>query len=126
MNDITDLNIYNITNFLINVKDLISLSLVSKEYNKICKIKLDSLKDDYYIIGNIFNKEKKLEYQLYLKKYFNPSNKYILNSWYKYGYYIFPSRTKLDIPKNEKFKIIIYGKEDYYKVIIKKKKKYRF
>ena len=38
--------------------------------------------------------------------------------------YIFPSRIKLDIP-NEKFKIKIYGKNNY-KVIIKKKKKYRF
>ena len=126
MNDITDLNIYNITNFLINVKDLISLSLVSKEYNKICKIKLDNLKDDYHLIENILAKEKKYNYYLYIKEYFNPNNKYILNSWYKYGYYIFPSRTKLDIPKNEKFKIKICGKENNYKVIIKKKKKYRF
>ena len=58
MSNITDLNIYNITNFLINVKDLISLSLVSKEYNKICKIKLDNLKNDYYLIENILAKEK--------------------------------------------------------------------
>ena len=110
---------------------MISLSLVSKEYNKICRIKLNNLKDDYNFIENML---EKINYKnaddsnsyIHIKNNFNFINKYNFNAWYKYGTYIFPSRIKLDIPKNEKFKIKIYGKENNYKVIIKKKKKYRF
>jgi biotin-(acetyl-CoA carboxylase) ligase len=125
MNKFSNLIIYTISNFVIDFNDLVSLSLISKTFREGCKIKLDNLKHDYYLIENILKEEKNYNYYQYLKIYFNPNNKYILNSWYKYGYYIFPSRVKLDIPKIEKFKITIYGIDNKYKIIIKKKKKYR-
>lgn len=134
MTDVTDYNIYNITNFLIDFEDLISLSLVSKEYNRVCKIKLDNLKDDYYFIENILIKIKKdftirdidkIYYRNYTaRNFFNLNNNF--NSWYKYGYYIFPSIRRIIIPKNKKFKIKIHGEKEYCQYIIRKKKKYRF
>ena len=106
MNKFSNLIIHKICNFLIDFNDLISLSLVSKTFREVCKFKIDDIKNDYEIIENIIRTPNiTLKDYLNIKECYNFLNYNILNSWYKYGYYIFKSERQLNIPKSKKLKI---------------------
>ena len=100
MNKFSNLVIHKICNFLIDFNDLISLSLVSKTFREICKIKIDDIKNDYETIENILRTpEITLKEYCNIKEFYNFLSYNILNSWYKYGYYIFKLERQLHIPK---------------------------
>lgn len=127
MNKFSNLIIHKISNFLIDFHDLISFSLVSKIFREGSKIKLDDIKNDYEIIENIIRTS-----DITLKEYYNIKvcynffNNNILNSWLRYGYYIFESQKQLKIPKLKKFQIKTYQSGEFnYRIIIKKKRKYK-
>ena len=112
---------------MIDFHDLISFSLVSKIFREGSKIKLDDIKNDYEIIENIIRTS-----DITLKEYYNIKvcynffNNNILNSWLRYGYYIFESQKQLKIPKLKKFQIKTYQSGEFnYRIIIKKKRKYK-
>ena len=124
MNKFSNLIINKICTFLIDFNDLISLSLVSKEIREICKIKIDDIKNDYKIIENIIKTPNiTLKDYCNIKQCYNFLSNNILNSWYKYGYYIFKSERQLNIPKLKKLKVKKYKSSLFdYRFIIKKKK----
>tara|TARA_B100000674_G_C37177592_1_gene618172 strand:- start:90 stop:467 length:378 start_codon:yes stop_codon:yes gene_type:complete len=125
MNKFSNLVIHKICNFLIDFNDLISLSLVSKTFREICKIKIDDIKNDYETIENILRTPKiTLKEYCNIKEFYNFLSYNILNSWYKYGYYIFKLERQLHIPKLKKLKIKKYQSSLFdYRIIIKKKRK---
>ena len=124
MNKFSNLVIHKICNFLIDFNDLISLSLVSKTFREICKIKIDDIKNDYETIENILRTpEITLKEYCNIKEFYNFLSYNILNSWYKYGYYIFKLERQLHIPKLKKLKIKKYQSSLFdYRIIIKKKR----
>jgi len=127
MNKFSNLIIHKISNFLIDFNDLVSLSLVSKTFREGCKIKLDDIKNDYEIIENIL-RTPDITFKDYcnIKVCYNFFTNNILNSWLRYGYYIFESQKQLQIPKLKKFKIKTYQSSSFnYRIIIKKKRKYK-
>jgi hypothetical protein len=122
MDNLSNSIIFIICRYLINYDDLISLYLVSKRMKECCNHIFNEFRNDNKLIREMMiNSEIRLLYG------YNFFDRHILNGWYKYGYYIFESKTKINkkfIPKE----YVVRNHEStinkgLYNIIVKKKKK---